>query len=470
MKAKHYDIVIDDPKNPFKNCKLGRQQYAEVLTNVVQTYSKGFVLALNNEWGTGKTTFVKMWEQQLKNEGFKTLYFNAWENDFEQNVLVALISELKELKEPKSATAFKSVVKHAAPLAKSIIPILLKSLATKYIGKEGIKEILDATIDVSVEGLTEELKSYTERKKGVQTFKKSLEEFVKKTADDKPVVFIIDELDRCRPNYAVEVLEQIKHLFSVPGIVFVLSIDKEQLGNAVRGVYGSDLINADEYLRRFIDIEYSIPEPDRLSFCKYLYQYFHFDEFISSDIRMKIAELKKERDNIIIYSSLLFEIGKINLRLQEKIFAHARLVIKSFKTNNLVIPELLILLIYLKFTDYSFYKSINYLSLLPQEIIDKLEEKLPQGLTQNQISSLIYVESILLQLYVNTANKSLFNKFQLTRYVESETEIMFKSILDQSEKGDRFKNVLKQFSYNNYDVIGIEYLLDKINLFEAINI
>lgn len=71
-------------------------------------------------------------------------------------------------------------------------------------------------------------------------------------------MFIIDELDRCRPRYAVEVLEQIKHLFSVPGIVFVLSIDKVQLGNAIRGFYGSDLIDADEYYKNQIytdDIE-----------------------------------------------------------------------------------------------------------------------------------------------------------------------------------------------------------------------
>src|SRR3989339_2266062 len=108
MKAKHYDIEIDDPKVPFKNCKLGREQYANVLTNVVQTYADGFVLALNNEWGTGKTTFVKMWQQQLKNEGFKTLYFNAWENDFEKDILITLISEPEDLKEEKTTKAFKT--------------------------------------------------------------------------------------------------------------------------------------------------------------------------------------------------------------------------------------------------------------------------------------------------------------------------------------------------------------------------
>ncbi|MBK9250288.1 MAG: hypothetical protein IPM69_19805 [Ignavibacteria bacterium] len=71
MRIKHKDIDI--PKEtPFLNCKLGREKYAKVLTNIVDTYSDGFVLAINNEWGTGKTTFVKMWQQYLVLNNFKT--------------------------------------------------------------------------------------------------------------------------------------------------------------------------------------------------------------------------------------------------------------------------------------------------------------------------------------------------------------------------------------------------------------
>ena len=61
MKIKHLDLTADiDKDNPFNNCKLDRKKYAEVLTNIVSSYSDGFVLAINNKWGTGKTTFVKM--------------------------------------------------------------------------------------------------------------------------------------------------------------------------------------------------------------------------------------------------------------------------------------------------------------------------------------------------------------------------------------------------------------------------
>ena len=81
-----------------------------------------------------------------------------------------------------------------------------------------------------------------------------------------------------------EILEKVKHFFSIPGIVFVLSIDKIQLGNAVRGFYGSEQLNADEYLRRFIDIEFRIPTPNAYDVSKYYYGYFKLKEFFVNKI------------------------------------------------------------------------------------------------------------------------------------------------------------------------------------------
>ena len=89
---KHYELEID-PDNPFYNCQLDRKKYANVLLDIVSTYNEGFVLAINNKWGTGKTTFIKMWEQELKKNGFQTVMFNAWENDFEKLEKVKVFSQ-----------------------------------------------------------------------------------------------------------------------------------------------------------------------------------------------------------------------------------------------------------------------------------------------------------------------------------------------------------------------------------------
>jgi predicted KAP-like P-loop ATPase len=280
MKMKHHDVEIPEG-NPFANCKLEREPYAKVLTEIVNTYADGFVLAINNEWGAGKTTFVKMWQQQLKNEGFQTIYFNAWENDFDNNPLVALMSELETLTNTKNEIVFKSVIEKGAVLVKNIVPALAKALIKKYVGDidEIAVDAIENATKASTEILEEEIKEYSSKKKTIIEFRKELEKFVRQSENAKPLIFIVDELDRCRPNYAVEVLEQIKHFFSVSGIVFVLSIDKKHLGSAVKGFYGSEHIDSNEYLRRFIDSEYSIPKPTTIGFVKYLLNIIHSKTF-----------------------------------------------------------------------------------------------------------------------------------------------------------------------------------------------
>lgn len=78
-------------------------------------------------------------------------------------------------------------------------------------------------------------------------------------------------MDRCNPNYAVSVLERVKHLFDVPNIIFVLAINKTQLCNAIQGYFGSTTMDANEYLKRFIDIEYNLPMNNIDKYCEYLY-------------------------------------------------------------------------------------------------------------------------------------------------------------------------------------------------------
>ncbi|RXQ95590.1 hypothetical protein EO244_06920 [Ancylomarina salipaludis] len=463
MKLKNEEIVIDKI-NPFTNCKLEREPYALVLTEIVNSYADGFVLAINNEWGTGKSTFIKMWEQHLKNQKYKTLYFNAWENDFEDDVLVSLMSELEALKGTTTEKVFKNVVQNAAPLVKGLALGLLKTQIKKYVGDNFVNGPLNLTSEALAKGLEERIQSYASRKNSIDEFKKSLEKFVKLTDDNLPVIFIIDELDRCRPNYAVEVLEQIKHLFSVPGIIFVLSIDKVQLGHAVRGVYGSDNINADEYLRRFIDIEYAIPEPSTKLFCKHLYDYFKFSDFISSDERIKYSELKGDSNKLIEFSTALFNYERLPLRLQEKIFAHARLALRSFYSNDYLIPSLFIFLIYLKISHQSVYDNIKGGFYSLQELIDQIENIIPKGLENGDLRTFIYTEAILINSYNNSRDYN--NK----ETIVAENKLIIKSKIDTSINNqtllDMFQS-LSQFSSNSSE-LSIKHLTEKIDLIETI--
>ena len=251
------EIPIDDP---FLNCRLDRKKDAEIFTNIVNNYRDGCTIALTGRWGSGKTTFLRMWEQYIRNNGQKVLYLNAWENDYIPEPLVCIIGELESV---FPADRQEIIVK----AAKEIFHILKKmplALALDFVDRKigsGTKDLIKETMSKRQDAVFEnELSEYKIKKDGLTGFKSVLVNAVSSLDTENPVVFIIDELDRCRPDYAVEILEIIKHFFSVPGIVFILSIDKDQLANSVRGYYGSDRIDAEEYLRRFIDIEYSLPD------------------------------------------------------------------------------------------------------------------------------------------------------------------------------------------------------------------
>lgn len=430
--------------NAFKDCILQRKKYADVLTNVIETYSDGFVLAINNKWGTGKTTFIRMWEQDLKDNKFKTIYFNAWENDFDDNPLTALLGELKSLSGKENAN-FNKVLKNAAIISKNIAPIVFKSLSKKYLGvdtEEVVEGITKATTDI----FENEVNEYSNKKEGIKEFKANLQSYITDTWNGKPVVFFIDELDRCRPNYAVTVLEQIKHFFNIPNIVFVLSIDKQQLSYAIHGVYGSDKIDSNEYLRRFIDLEYSIPKPEMELFFNHLYKYYCLDDFLSNQNRIKSYELQNDKSSFKNFSLLLFEVMDLSLRQIEKVFSLTNLCFKSMPYNHYLLPEIFIYLIVLKIVDKETFDKIKYkkftLVELQKYFYDSIKLKFEIS-TNQQKRDFVRSESYIVFMY-NEYLSNYDKRFELLKRLENgnvgEYELNFKSLIDTLDNQQLFLN------------------------------
>lgn len=468
MNVKHIDLQIDK-ENPFENCKLARKQYATVLTSIVNNYADGFVLAINNEWGTGKTTFVKMWRQYLSNEGFETLYFNAWENDFESNPLVAIMSELQALKKKENRIHFKSLLEKGAILTKNILPAVVKAVAKRYVDRE---ELVDGIVD-STEAATEilegEIEEYVSRKRSLKEFRDELEKYLQKIKSSKPVIFFIDELDRCKPNYAVEVLEQMKHFFAVRGIIFVLAVDKTQLGHAVRGVYGSEQLDADEYLRRFIDIEYSIPAPDSKLFNSYLYEYFGFDEFFHSLGKREYRSAADDRENFRSFADLLFENKKPTLRQQEKIFAHTRLALKTFSYGNSLFPNLFLFLVYLRSLERPLYDRLETKLLSLEDLADEYYRIFSGVQDEYKVHGLLYMEARLSNMY-NIYRDGHLAESLLKPDKEGESSLpRVESKLDRSENNKKYAAAISSLHRDpERSYTSLEYLLKKINLIDPV--
>lgn len=470
MKIKHAELKIDE-KNPFSNCKLNRQQYALILTEIVKKYADGFVLAINNEWGAGKTTFVKMWQQHLANSGFQTLYFNAWENDFDSNPLVAIMSELSTLKNQKNKKIFKSILEKGAVLTKNVLPSLVKSLVKKY-----IVDIDDIVIDASentAKGTTEilekEIDLYANKKSTIIQFRSELEKFIENTESNSPLIFIIDELDRCRPDYAVEVLEQMKHFFAVSGIVFVLSIDKNHLASSIKGYYGSENINTDEYLRRFIDLEYSIPAPSHKDFSEYLFDYYSFNDFFDSPQRKDYKDLKGDASQFLKMSEIIFNKMNTTLRQQEKIFGQTRLVLLSFSPNAYIFPDILFILVYLKNIKNDLYTKIEQNTLSLQELSNSFAELMPSEIKNLYNINLFYVEAILLQFYNNNNDRHDRPEI-LNRANDGALSSSITSKLNVKNNNSNLISALEYVNRERYRDIKLASLVSKINLTDPIAI
>jgi hypothetical protein len=127
--------------------------------------------------------------------------------------------------------------------------------ATLQQGYEIAKDEIDALSDEASErvkeSIQEKIASHEAEKKTLAEFKRHLAETVEKL--DRPLVFIIDELDRCRPDFAIRLIERIKHFFDIPKIVFVLVMDKSQFSKVVCHNYGYDETLGEEYLDKFVD-------------------------------------------------------------------------------------------------------------------------------------------------------------------------------------------------------------------------
>lgn len=467
MEIKHSQILIP-PDDPFANCKLDRAQYAETLTNIVSSFPGGFVLALNNTWGTGKTTFIQMWQQSLNNTNYKTLLFNAWENDFTDDPLIALMGELKSLSTPETGTKFNSTLKKAALLSKHIVPVIGKAFAQKYVETDMIQDAIVGISKGLVDVFENEVNEYQNKKKSISDFQKSLGEFVANTSEGKPLIFIIDELDRCRPDYAVSILEQIKHFFSVPNIVFVLSIDKIQLGNAVKGVYGSAQLDADEYLRRFIDLEYSLPEPEDGVFCNYLYDYFRFDEFFGLPERQGSRESQKYRELFLLTCKILFANNNISLRQQEKIFSHSRLALRVFDSSSLVMPNVFVFLVYLKVCHSDIYEKLKAKEFNVFNFQSVIKELIKIKIDENNERQIIYLEIEILKIYNDYYHSGSRRQALFVKNIETGANESLISSVFKDNSNDYCLKILESIEWRVSGNMNLKFFVKSIDLLDRL--
>lgn len=319
-----------------------REKLANTLTSIIRDEPHSLVVGLNGGWGSGKTFILQRWQLQLKKDGFEALYFNAWADDYCGDPLIAIIGQLwLHLKDPDLSECVKSLKESAGSLFKQTIFNALSTATGGVVtlSEEQIKSAAEKCID-----------NYSEQNLTRKELRKRLSALAHKIHEKThhPLVFIIDELDRCRPTFAIELLERVKHIFDVDNIVFVFGLDRAQLCKSIQAVYGE--IDADEYISRFIDIDFSLPPPNYRVFIEATCKRMHLTDYYLFKDATSQTNVHRDDSNMFIqtFASLAHQLG-LSLRGAEHCLRIFFVVMKNVKHRNMMWPELLGLLILLRY-------------------------------------------------------------------------------------------------------------------------
>ena len=418
IQPKEIEVPKDDP---FKHDLLGREKPVEILTHLIGSVEGPCVLAIDAAWGTGKTTFIKMWSQYLRNENFPVIEFNAWENDFAGDPFVALSAELTDGlnkytdKGKPLAQKIDTTKKAAAEVLRRAAPGVLRAATA---GILDISPWIEKEIGQALASYAEErLSKYQATKDSVKAFKKSLKEIaceLMKPRDGqpgRPLVVIIDELDRCRPSYAVELLEVAKHFFAVDNIIFVLAVNRSQLARSIRALYGSDF-DAEGYLRRFFDLDFQLPDPDRKAFINALLDATQIKQYLSTrDITERAHKLL----------AVFFDVPSLSLRRVAQAIHRLSLVFASLPRDQQTLnsgrwPRFMleaVIALIMRTLDFDRYREFIRGELSDEEMI-KLVYSWPgaEALQQQDAYLRPSVEATIIIAYQEITNSSiLFQKY-----------------------------------------------------------
>ena len=250
---------------------IGRNTEIINFIRLLDSIKSNFSIAIDNDWGTGKTFFVKevkmildaynehSYDYELSNlERIKNVidiknidlhlavYYNAWENDNQKSPLLSLIYEIIKVAKIDTNKTDISINKE------KIIKDGLSAIVKHFSGID-IKELLKC-VETEAKDIFKEIKGQKSTKEQVDNILNNL-----LLEHGERLVIFIDELDRCRPTFAVELLEQIKHYFDNDKITFVFSTNIKQLQYTIKKYYG-EAFEAKRYLDKFFDLTISLNE------------------------------------------------------------------------------------------------------------------------------------------------------------------------------------------------------------------
>jgi hypothetical protein len=292
MPLDDYRILLDVPA---QTANFGFESYAQALTELIVQSQPQFAIGLFGAWGSGKTTLMHAIRRRLSaNPAIIVADFSAWRYEREPNLIVPLLDTISEALEAWQQTADPDGAQKAGNAASNVRRVIRSLIAgsSLSVGKEGV---LQATLDggKALEAYREPGKDPPDAGRSVYhlAFRKlavAFDGFLDKAG--RRVVVFVDDLDRCLPQGALEVMESIKLFFDLPGFIFVVGLDNEVVQACVELKYKEfdndtrkGRVRGAEYIKKIFQVPFQLP-PARVT---------DLDAFLASavsDARMPQAQ------------------------------------------------------------------------------------------------------------------------------------------------------------------------------------
>lgn len=387
--CKNEDILEINLDDIWQGDLFAREKVANDFTKIIKSIKQPFVVSVNSKYGTGKTFFLKRWKEELKKEE-KVVFFNAWDCDFiEKPLLPFLYNFIEQLKQQGLVEySFEKDWENCGEVLIKTGKNLIKAISKDIVDLDELKECRTAD---SLKVTGDSLKQYHELKATITNFKNNLSMLINEKMKDKNIYIFVDELERCRPTFAIELLESIKHLFNIPGLVFIIATDREELKHAISTMYGQGM-DGDGYLRRFIDLELKLPEIEISTYSSYLSQKLFKLDNTDKYLRNWFYGYDQFDSSFNIFSKVY---NDMTLREIEQIYAKFNVITKLLQEKQILFTPILALMLILKVKDNDLYKRIVDLEIKHDDIIilvRQMQSKIPahEHITlQNYMSLLI---------------------------------------------------------------------------------
>jgi len=283
--------------------RLGRQADAEHLIEIlIAKYSSrvgarggSYILNIDASWGAGKTFFLDRLRAELQSRGHLVASVNAWRDDHADDPLITLMTAIEDELAPNfpnatvaetawakgkramGVVAIETMKQASFHALKAFTGVSVKETlaalnaagvlkATYGLDQEAFDDAAEKVWDKSLENLVgERVSENRNATAAIAEFRLQTARAIKAVETQSfnaPMFVFVDELDRCRPTYAIKLLEDMKHLFEIDGLIFIVATDSEQLAHSVRAIYGADF-ESRKYLRRFFDSVFVFPHTNR---------------------------------------------------------------------------------------------------------------------------------------------------------------------------------------------------------------